>query len=147
MSEWEAERGGLYTEIGKLRATLRSAGLQAVPPSMPPSNLAVALRDTSEEAPTGSEDVTPEAAIAAVGGAERMELLRTAAVQWVNVSLALPWRAWRCHVADAKLERLAQQASSLDGSLSSAELAASVAALSQKNEHRTRTASLARHRS
>ena len=66
-SEWEVERTALYQEIAKLRRALSNAGLPPVPPSMPPSNLAVALRDddvseagADEIAPTGGATPAPD---------------------------------------------------------------------------------------
>jgi hypothetical protein len=95
-SEWEMERKALYQELGQLRTALRAAGAAPVPPSLPPSNLTIALRDTPEEAPTGG---------ASTAGGESDEI-------------------------STKRDELAQQASKL-GSMSSAQLAASVAAISQ----------------
>ena len=127
-SEWELERSALYQELGKLRASLRSVGVQPVPPSLPPTNLAVALRTTAvdptpEEAPTGG--LPPAPAPAALPPSRAVS-------QVPGTSCA------KGGLTDAGFEALEKHAGQLplDGAMSSAALAANVAALSDAREQR-----------
>ena len=163
--EWEAERSSLYQELGKLRAQLRRAGLEPLPPSAPPTNLAVALRDEpdaasaaatadapratatgetaevahaagAEEAPTGGrpsggDSRTPSTASQA--GAQASALAAVAAASSLLGERAGP------------SESLERQASKLDGTLSSTQLAANVLArASSKQPPPSRSASAGR---
>ena len=158
MSEWESERTALYQELARLRRALANAGLDALPPSRPPGNLAVALRDDDAGEP-GIDDVAPTGGAAGaqstarqqeadsserIGGKAATQAGAGARTVAGAPPLAPPpppppalggadrrraSRSASSSSKDAMLERLSRQASKLDGQLSSAALAAQVVAL------------------
>jgi len=143
-SEWEMERTALYQELARLRRALSNAGLEPVPPTRPPGNLAVALGDDSagehgmdDIAPTGgtayAQSTVPQEADGSehIGGQAASQVGAGTKIAAPAAGGGARRRGSRSTSSskDATLERLSQQASNLDGRLSSAALAAQVVAL------------------